>query len=394
MKNSNVDFDSQKVYLERLSDDLADVERLILAYAGNSGDAQTTNDLRRIVHSIKGTAGGYGFDVVSVLAHRMEDLISLVELAEIPNDERIDRLMGLRDLMMEAAAAYGSNNDRRIAQIKNQIGISQGPTSGIHRVLLVDTSEVTLKLCVDALKKFKVDFGKESNGHEALGRLLKEKFDSVIVSMHAPMIGATDLAFVVRNIHGPNQKIPISVITADSSPERDPRIKLAHNVFKKDQNLQKNIIEAYRSMATEKDANSNQIDPINVPIKKIYFVDDSEDIHDLVRLSLKNYKMLELQGTTNPAEALTQAIQFQPDLILLDSQMPQITGAELCRAIKKHSKLKDIPVFFLTAMTKESELRDLDAAGGSAIIRKPFFPKSFATKLFELYRATQLKKAA
>lgn len=387
MKRRNSDeFDSQKAYLERLHDDLADVERLILAYAGNSSDAETTNDLRRIVHSIKGTAGGYGFDVVSVLAHRMEDLIALVELAEIPNDERIDRLMSLRDLMMEAGTAYSAGNDIRIAQIKNQIGVSLGPTNGVHRVLLVDTSEVTLKLCVDALKKYKIDFGKESNGHDALGRLLKEKFDSVIVSMHAPMIGATDLAFIVRNISCMNKRVTFSVITSDAAPEKDPRIKMVHNIFKKDQDLQKNIIEAYKGLAQEKDANSKDIDPNTVPFKKVYFVDDSEDIHDLVRLSLKNYKMLELKGTTDPKVAAKECAEFMPDVVLMDSQMPDITGAELCRIFKKDPKLKNIPVFFLTAMTKEAELKDLDAAGGAAIIRKPFFPKSFATKLFELFK--------
>lgn len=347
MKTSSEEFDSQKAYLERLNDDLADVERLILAYAGNSNHAETTNDLRRIVHSIKGTAGGYGFDIISVLAHRMEDLISLVELAEIPNDERIDRLMSLRDLMMEARTAYGAGNDKRINQIKNQIGVSLGPTSGVHRVLLVDTSEVTLKICIDALKKFKIDFGKEGNGHDALGRLLKEKFDSVIIAMHAPMIGATDLAFIVRNISGLNKRIPISVITSDADPGKDPRIKMVHNVFLKDQDLQKNIIEAYKNLAQEKDTNSNAIDPASVPFKKIYFIDDSEDIHDLVRLSLKNYKMVELQGTTKPSEALAKAVQFQPDLVLMDSQMPEITGAELCRAFKKHSKLKDLSLIHI-----------------------------------------------
>ncbi|OQW48899.1 MAG: hypothetical protein A4S09_13100 [Proteobacteria bacterium SG_bin7] len=394
MKRSSEDFDSQKAYLERLNDDLADVECLILAYVGNNNDAHTTSNLRRIVHSIKGTAGGYGFDVVSILAHRMEDLISLVELSEIPNDERIDRLMSLRDLMMGAVTAYGTGNETRIMQIKNQIGVSLGPTNGTHRVLLVDTSEVTLKLCVDALKRFRVDFGKESNGHDALGRLLKEKFDSVIISMHAPMIGATDLAFIVRNINGVNKRVTFSVVTSDSNPEKDPRIKMVHNIFKKDQDLQKNIIQVYKDLAQEKDSNNRDLDPNSVPFKKIYFVDDSEDIHDLVRLGLKNYKMLELKSTTNPKVAAKECTTFMPDVVIMDSQMPDITGAELCRMFKNDPKLKNIPVFFLTAMTKESELKELDVAGGAAIIRKPFFPKSFASKLFDLYRATQIKKSA
>lgn len=394
MKRNSEEFDSQKAYLERLNDDLADVERLILAYAGNNNDALTTSNLRRIVHSIKGTAGGYAYDVISVLAHRMEDLISLVELAEIPNDERIDRLMGLRDLMMEASTAYGAGNDIRIGQIKNQIGLSIGPTNGTHRVLLVDTSEVTLKLCVDALKKFKVDFGKESNGHDALGRLLKEKFDSVIVSMHAPLIGATDLAFIVRNINGINKRITFSVVTSDANPEKDPRIKMVHNIFLKDQDLQKNIIEVYKDLAQEKGINSSDADQNAVPLKKIYFVDDSEDIHDLVKLSLKGHKVLEFKGTTDPKTAVKDCADFMPDVVLMDSQMPDITGSELCRMFKKDPKLKSIPIFFLTAMTKESELKELTAAGGVAIIRKPFFPKSFASKLFELYRATQMKRVA
>jgi CheY-like chemotaxis protein len=87
--------------------------------------------------------------------------------------------------------------------------------------------------------------------------------------------------------------------------------------------------------------------------------------------------VLEPQGykimvATNGATALEIAERSDPDLILLDVMMPEMSGFEVCRKLKKNDKLKDIPVIFITAKDGVDNLMEGFASGGVDYIRKPF----------------------
>ncbi|OHE81030.1 MAG: hypothetical protein A2107_08880 [Verrucomicrobia bacterium GWF2_62_7] len=68
-----------------------------------------------------------------------------------------------------------------------------------------------------------------------------------------------------------------------------------------------------------------------------------------------------------------QAVRNEPpDLILLDIKMPEMNGYEVCRHLKEHGKLKDIPVVFLSTLTETTDKVKAFVAGGVDYITKPF----------------------
>jgi len=71
-------------------------------------------------------------------------------------------------------------------------------------------------------------------------------------------------------------------------------------------------------------------------------------------------------------QALKAASNIQPDLILLDVDMPGASGFETCRAIKQNPLTRDIPVLFVTACTDRKDIISGFAAGGQDYILKPF----------------------
>lgn len=103
---------------------------------------------------------------------------------------------------------------------------------------------------------------------------------------------------------------------------------------------------------------------------KILVVDDQLDtLTLLVDILDKGY---DIQATTKPLEALEIAPQVQPDLILLDVNMPKMDGYELCRRLMAIESLQDTPVIFLSAMhTAENRLAGLEA-GAEVYITKPY----------------------
>jgi two-component system phosphate regulon response regulator PhoB len=66
----------------------------------------------------------------------------------------------------------------------------------------------------------------------------------------------------------------------------------------------------------------------------------------------------------------------KPDLILMDWMMPEISGLEVCRALKADSDLKDIPIFMLSAKGQEEDIKRGVESGVARYLTKPFSPKA------------------
>lgn len=100
---------------------------------------------------------------------------------------------------------------------------------------------------------------------------------------------------------------------------------------------------------------------------KLLIVDDEPDVVSLIRdyFELNGY---ETEVAHNGEEAIEHAMQ-QPDLILLDINMPQMDGLSVCRSIRDYVSC---PILFLTARIEDSDKVQGFAAGGDDYILKPF----------------------
>jgi two-component system, cell cycle response regulator len=105
--------------------------------------------------------------------------------------------------------------------------------------------------------------------------------------------------------------------------------------------------------------------------QQILAIDDSPDIHQLLRVRLGNLDVT-IEHASNAQEGLAKAFAQLPDLILLDVVMPDGNGFDVCRELKAHSETAAIPVIFLTgAKTVEETVRGFNA-GAVDYIPKPF----------------------
>ncbi|MBN2387137.1 MAG: response regulator [Anaerolineales bacterium] len=103
----------------------------------------------------------------------------------------------------------------------------------------------------------------------------------------------------------------------------------------------------------------------------IFVVDDNE-----VNLTLVA-KIMEMEGyrvTTACCgqEALQGFIQFQPDLVVLDVNMPDIDGFTVCRRLREPPINATVPIIMLSATAEESDRRQALNSGANDMISKPF----------------------
>jgi len=115
---------------------------------------------------------------------------------------------------------------------------------------------------------------------------------------------------------------------------------------------------------------------------KILIVDDEENILEIVEAYLvaKNYQVFRAM---DGEEALRKAETIRPDLIVLDLMLPDISGLEVCRRIRKSSS---VPVIMLTARTTEQDILSGLQIGADHYMTKPFSPKELVARVQTVLR--------
>ena len=104
---------------------------------------------------------------------------------------------------------------------------------------------------------------------------------------------------------------------------------------------------------------------------RILVVDDESDVTELLhyRLEQEGYHVATLN---NPLTCIAKLRDFEPDLILMDIMMPDLSGIQLCRIIRADPSMKGIPIIFLSARGEvEDRIKGLEA-GAEDYLSKPF----------------------
>ena len=128
-------------------------------------------------------------------------------------------------------------------------------------------------------------------------------------------------------------------------------------------------------------------------IKKytILIIDDKVENLKYLNTILKeeNY---EIKATTNASFAIDSAINNPVDLILLDIKMPELNGFEVCKILKGHDNIKEIPIIFISALDDVNNKVEAFEHGGVDYITKPFEEKEIKARIKTQLELAQNKK--
>jgi DNA-binding response OmpR family regulator len=120
-------------------------------------------------------------------------------------------------------------------------------------------------------------------------------------------------------------------------------------------------------------------------LKRVVVVDDEPAVGAAVR-DLLLPEGIQVDTPTDPQTALPELLRAVPDLVILDVNMPGMSGWELCALLRRQSATREIPVLFLTG---RREVRDRITAmqvGGSDYLAKPFGAEDLRRKVNELLK--------
>ena len=105
--------------------------------------------------------------------------------------------------------------------------------------------------------------------------------------------------------------------------------------------------------------------------KKILLVDDSKTALMMERAIVEKRTSYQCVTASDGLEAVTKAKDEHPDLVLMDFEMPGITGAETCRRLRAEPTLRATPIILVTSHSEADCLEDAFLSGFTDFVIKP-----------------------
>ena len=113
----------------------------------------------------------------------------------------------------------------------------------------------------------------------------------------------------------------------------------------------------------------------------VIVADDDQDIRSLVSIAVTKAGLTLLASVSDGALALAAIREHQPDLAILDVSMPEMTGLEVCRAVRGDDSIGDVRILLLSASVDEHSQSIGIEAGADYFLAKPFSPRELASWL-------------
>ncbi len=128
--------------------------------------------------------------------------------------------------------------------------------------------------------------------------------------------------------------------------------------------------------------------PTDMAKRRILIVEDEKPIRDMVYFALDS-DGFEIIEAVDGREATEILAQNNPDLILMDWMLPDVSGLELVRRIKRDEVTSEIPVIMLTAKTEERDKVEGLDSGADDYITKPFSVKELSARIRAVLRRSE-----
>ena len=121
---------------------------------------------------------------------------------------------------------------------------------------------------------------------------------------------------------------------------------------------------------------------------KIFIIEDEPSIIKLVQHNLEKEGFI-VSSSLNGNEGLKELKKFQPHLLLLDWMLPDLSGIDICKSIRRENNLKNLPIIMLTAKGEsEDKIKGLNS-GADDYITKPFSFNEVLARIKALLRRSE-----
>jgi DNA-binding response OmpR family regulator len=179
------------------------------------------------------------------------------------------------------------------------------------------------------------------------------------------------------------QQPPIPVVVLTGSERFADRVKAARlgaKGFLQKSSTAQEVLEAI----------ANILQQSQIPAAKLLIVDDDPRVLDVLRLILEPWGF-HLTLLDDPQQFWSTLEQTQPDLLILDVEMPDISGIDLCQVVRSAPRWHQLPVLFLSAHTEADLVQRGLGAGADDYVNKPIVAAELLTRILNRLEQAKLR---
>lgn len=350
---------SQAEYLKKLPVRIAEISDGLEKSRQNQAQLVDTG---RIAHNLKGTSLSYGLDTIGVKAAVVEELCLRAATDSSYAEARwaeIETAFGaLREAVENASGSAGGQAIHHVGD--GGENIEQLEVSEPTRLRAVYCGSDQLRLEPYTLER-RIDVVQVSDPAAVLDKAYVVSADALMFDMREfDQPSCFEIARQVRGFEG-NETLPLGFVLKESTP--DARVQAVHlgaSVSLEPQAPSEAVVESLRYLVS-----------IRRPDRqRVLAIDDDPDFCSLVT-GILNENGIIARSINDAHEAEAALESWEPDLLLLDVNMPGVSGYEVCRRIRSSPRWQDLPIIFLTAQTGLDARVAAFQAGGDDYLPKP-----------------------
>jgi DNA-binding response OmpR family regulator len=356
--------DAWEKFQGQVHEQVAVLEQLALRFINRDLQADWQSIGQNIAHSLTGSLGTFGFSLSSELSRQIEKLLSGKQELTI---EQGQRLFSLVKALQEEL-----NQPIVITDV-----YSFEPDTATD-ILLVSTDPDFNQVIRSAAHERDWSVQVVSGIASARSQLQRYRTRSILLTSAV----ATEIEEVLRLQVEASKQVPaVPVIALTNADDFDPVVPQLGNYISICPPSITDLIQSIAQAITV--AESSQI--------HVLAVDDDLKILAILPALLAPWG-LKINTLSDPQKFWEVLPQIQPDLVILDVEMPVISGLELCKSIRNHADWSNLPIIFLTAHLEANIIQQVFAIGADDFVTKPVVGPEIISRITNLMERQQVQK--
>lgn len=360
----------EATFSARLPLRMKEIESALAQCQADPTSASAIATLHRLLHTLAGSAGTFGFSALGAHAHLLEGQAQKIA-AEGAGLERLKTLAaGVRAFFDWVAANPKGGDEARLSNLTDCLK-AVGTDRAERLVLVVDEDPVFSGDLAAQLEYLGYKVVAVPDSARVAAAIAQRMPDVVVMGLgfqSGYQAGADEIGRIQAAV---GDHIPSVAISKDSSFEARLAAVRAGTSGYFSKPLDVVALAARLDALTER---------VGVHPYRILLVDDDGIVAEHYATVLRGVGM-EVRVVVRPAETLAALAEFRPELVLMDVYMPDCSGIELAKLIRQDNLYLDVPIVFLS--TESDFARQLDAiqSGADDFLTKPIAPMHLVSAL-------------
>ena len=339
---------------------VTDLENLAVALLEEQVTPEIHTQAKHSAHKLAGSLGCFGFPDGSRIAKQLEQLLSKNTIAEA-DIKQVPELI---------AALHTELQHQPFEET-----VKEALSKNISLLVIDSDSEFSQRL-VNEAQRNGMKTHAASNLDQAQAILAKESVDAVLYKIIFP--DGEDLAFLEQLHH---QKSQLPIVAIAESAQLSDRLDLVRKGG--------NLILQYPVEPTTVIESVTELIQSAGAAAKVLILDDDPQVLLSLELTLQPWGF-ELTTLNNPQHFWDVLEDVEPDLLVLDIEMPDINGIELCQILRSDRRWQQLPILFLSVHQDEKTQYQAFANGADDYICKPVTGSILANRILNRLRRSRI----